>query len=118
MNSDFSDDQKYYLYSKEYSTDDNVKILSLFNIKSDNYLNTIKFADDIKQNYQGDTYTSYRKNQIQQYINGLNATVLEKVILFKQTGYSITNYKNMVYQYIESLPLTAIEKRQVWERLY
>ncbi len=118
VNSNLTNDQKYYLYSKEYASEDTINLLQKFNIKADNYLNTIKYINDIKASYQGNSYTNYRRNAIYQYINGLNASVLEKVVLYKQAGYSISNYKSSLYEYIEKMPLTAIEKKKLWNQLF
>lgn len=113
-----TDEQKYCLYSKNYGSEDTVKLLKKFNVKADNYLNTIKYVSEIKSNYRGENYSNYRKQKIFSYINNLNATALEKVILFKQSGYSITKYKNMIYNYIEKLPLSKAEKNTLWNQLY
>ena len=118
VNSDLTNQQKYYLYSKDYASDDTVNLLQRFNVKADNYLNTMKYVNDIKNSYEGSSYTNYRKSAIYQYINNLNANILEKVILYKQAGYSISNYKNQLYEYIEKMPLTAIEKKKIWNQLY
>lgn len=113
-----TDEQKYHLYSKNYGSEDTVELLKKFNVKADNYLNTIKYASEVKFNYQGENYSNYRKQKIFSYINSLNATALEKAVLFKQTGYSITKYKNMIYNYIEKLPLSKAEKNTLWNQLY
>ena len=118
VNSNLSNEQKYYLYSKDYSSDETISLLQNFNVKADNYLNTMKYVNDIKNSYSGDLYTNYRKNAIYKYINDLNASVLEKVILYKQAGYSISNYKSSLYDYIEKMELTSIEKKKIWNQLF
>ncbi|MBP3463679.1 MAG: hypothetical protein J6K45_04275 [Clostridia bacterium] len=118
VNSNLSNEQKYYLYSKDYSSDETISLLQNFNVKADNYLNTMKYVNDVKNSYSGDLYTNYRKNAIYKYINDLNASVLEKVILYKQAGYSISNYKSSLYDYIEKMELTSIEKKKIWNQLF
>ena len=117
-NSDLTDNQKYYLYSKEYSSDDTVNLLKQFNVGANNYFNTMKYINDVKFDYQGDNYKNYRRQLIQNYIQGLNASVLEKAVLYKQAGYSISNYKNAIYSYIDNLPLSAVEKKKLWYQVY
>ena len=100
VTSNLNDSQKYYLYSKDYASNDTINLLNSFNVKADNYLNTMKYVNDVKNSYIGDSYKNYRRNEIYKYINGLNASILEKVILYKQAGYSISNYKSSLYDYI------------------
>lgn len=118
VTSNLNDSQKYYLYSKDYVSNDTINLLNSFNVKADNYLNTMKYVNDVKNSYIGDSYKNYRRNEIYKYINGLNASILEKVILYKQAGYSISNYKSSLYDYIEKMPLTAIEKKKIWNQLF
>ena len=118
VTSNLNDSQKYYLYSKDYASNDTINLLNSFNVKVDNYLNTMKYVNDVKNSYIGNSYKNYRRNEIYKYINGLNASILEKVILYKQAGYSISNYKSSLYDYIEKMPLTAIEKKKIWNQLF
>ena len=100
INSKFDDRQKIYLYSKSYSNSDNIDLLNKFGVRADNYFNTLKYVNKLKTDYQGKDYSNYRKQQTFSYINNLNASVIEKVILFKQSGYAISNYKGIVFNYI------------------
>ena len=78
----------------------------------------MKYINDVKFDSQGDKYKNYRRQLIQNYIQGLNASVLEKAVLYKQAGYSISNYKNAIYSYIDNLPLSAVEKKKLWYQVY
>lgn len=118
VSSNLTQKQKIYLYSKEYGSNDTVNLLNQFNINIDNYLNTIKYTSELKYQYQGERYSKYRRQQTYQYINSLKATVLEKAILFKQAGYSISNYKSATFDYIEALSLSKTEKNRLWNQLY
>lgn len=118
ITSDFSDKQKMYLYAKDYLSDEKQNLLKQFNINDSNYLNTMQFVTRINNDYSEEKYSNYRRQEIGSYINSLDTSVLEKAILFKQAGYSITNYKKLVFQYIENLSLTKAEKEKLWSQLY
>ena len=118
INSNFDDKQKIYLYSKTYSNSDNINLINQFGVGADNYFNTLKYVNKLKNAYQGKDYSNYRKQQTFSYINSLNASVIEKIILFKQSGYTISNYKGIVFNYIEGQKLTKEEKQKLWNSLY
>lgn len=118
VSSDLSDIQKKYLYSKDYGSSEAMNLIDNLNVNIDNYLNTVNYVNNIKDSYQGTQYTNYRKQQIFQYIQGLNATIAEKIILFKLSGYSITSYKSYMYDYINDLNINAQSKANIWNQLY
>ena len=59
-----TDNQKYHLYSKSYSSDETIKLLKQFKINANNYFNTIKYISDVKKNYTGDKNKNYRRQLI------------------------------------------------------
>ena len=118
LQSDLTDEQRKYLYLKEYGSDTLSKTLSSFNVSGNNYINVSKYITKLKDDFSGDRYSDYRKQATFNYINGLNATMLEKIVLFKVAGYSISSYKNSVFNYINSLNLTKAEKEEIFNYLY
>lgn len=77
--------------------------------------------DDIKKQYSSELgYESKdRKNAVQEYINGLDLNIYQKMMLEKMAGgYSIKNYRNYIYDYLESIDLTNSEKYSIWEELF
>ena len=118
ISSNLSDEQKKYFYIKDYSSEENMDVLNTFNINIDNYLNSIKFSNELKDNYSGNTYSDYRKKQTFKYIQSLNAGVLEKVILYRLSGYSISSYKSSIYNYINNLNISQSSKSKLWDQLF
>ena len=57
----------------------------------------MKYSSELKFDYQGNKYSDYRKQQAFKYIQNLNASVIEKAVLFKKAGYSITSYKSYAH---------------------
>ncbi len=118
VSSDLSKDQKKYLYNQDYGSKENEKIFEAFNIDIDNYLNTMKYSSELKFDYQGNKYSDYRKQQAFKYIQNLNASVIEKAVLFKKAGYSITSYKSYIYNYLNNLDISQSSKAELWNQLF
>lgn len=118
VSSDLSKDQKKYLYNQDYGSKENEKIFEAFNIDIDNYLNTMKYSSELKFDYQGNKYSDYRKQQAFKYIQNLNASVIEKAVLFKKAGYSITSYKSYIYSYLNNLDISQSSKAELWNQLF
>ena len=118
VSSDLSKNQKKYLYNQDYDNKENEKIFEAFNIDIDNYLNTMKYSSELKFDYQGNKYSDYRKHQTFKYIQNLDASVIEKAVLFKKAGYSITSYKSYIYNYINNLSISQSSKAELWNQLF
>ena len=118
LQSNLNDEQKKYLYAKEYANDTLSKTLKHFNVSGSNYINVSKYSTKLKDDFPGTNYSDYRKQATFNYINNLNATTLEKIVLFKVAGYSISSYKNDVFNYVNSLNLTKAEKEEIFNYLY
>ena len=83
---------------------------------SDYYLAKNKIAE-IKEEYAGQTKA--KKTNIFKYINGLNLSKAQKILLFNATTtYSIKEYKNYMFNYINNLKITKSEKEKIWNELY
>lgn len=118
LQSNLNDEQMKYLYAKEYANDTLSKALKHFNVSGSNYINVSKYSTKLKDDFPGTNYSDYRKQATFNYINNLNATTLEKIVLFKVAGYSISSYKNNVFNYVNSLNLTKAEKEEIFNYLY
>ena len=88
------------------------------------YDDYVRYKDDIadiKERYSTELgYDSdERKAAVQEYINSLELSVEQKMMLEKMAGgYSVKNYKNYIYNYLETLDLTDSEKYTIWEELF
>lgn len=111
-------DQKKYLYSKKYGSDTLSKVLNIFNVNGDNYLNVAKYAANLKDNFEGEHYSNYRKKLLFNYINSLDATTDEKIVLFRVAGYKVSSYKDSMYNYITSTNLNWLEQKEIFEYLF
>jgi hypothetical protein len=83
-----------------------------------------KYKDDltaIKDNYNDGTKAGQNKakQEVFNYINGLELNVIQKLMLQKMAGgYSINNYKSQIRNYIQNLNMTAEEKKELDDELF
>lgn len=117
-NSNFDDKTKWYLYNKDYGSDTQKLLVNTFNLKSTDYFNTMDYAKKISNQYKEKKYSNFRKRKVFEYINNLNCSQKQKIVLFSQAGYSSSTYKNSMYKYINSLDLTKSDKLKIWKSLY
>lgn len=116
--SNIDDDTKWYLYSKDYGSDNLDIQRSTFNIKFSDYFNVIKYKNSVDNMYPGKESSKNRKRAVFNYINNLNVSAAQKIILFKQAGYSDSSHKTYMFQYINSLPISGAEKNTIWKSIY
>lgn len=131
INSDLSDAQKGYLYSKVYAKTDNI-INS--NIPMNAYLTlqdrikNIESLDDPKSDINGKTISGSKKRQVIHEIAKLPISNEQKLVLIALQGYSISSrdnivinkqrvnskqFRSTVFNYVNRQPLTAEEKRKI-----
>ena len=90
----------------------------------DTFDNYNSYKDDIasiKKQYSTENgySTEERKYVVQEYINSLNLSVPQKLMLQKMAGgYSIRAYEDYMYGYINSLDMTAEEKQELHKQLF
>lgn len=114
----------YYLDKDEinYSleNDDKYQALSAF-MDYDDYTNYAKNISKIKKIYTSENgyKKEQRKQKVVDYIEGLDLSIPQKVMLLKEAGgYGIGDYKNYMYNYINSLDLTKTQKEDIYYQLY
>jgi hypothetical protein len=87
----------------------------------ENYFTYKNSIADIKEQYSKDNgyETEERKYAVQEYINSLDLSVPQKLMLQKTAGnYSIKDYEDYMYGYINSLDLSAKEKQELHNQLF
>lgn len=80
------------------------------------YYKNISSLKGIKDD-DGNTISGSKKKAIFNYINSLDASKGQKILLFVATGYDKNKYKNSLFKYINSLDITKKEKEDMWESL-
>ena len=117
-NSKFDEKTKWYLYNKDYGSDISELLVNTFGIKTDDYFNTMEYADKIAKDYPNTKQASIRKRKVFEYVNNLKCSQKQKIVLFSRAGYSTSEFKNSMYTYINGLKLTQSEKEKIWNSLY
>lgn len=118
QNSNLNENTKWYLYNKDYGSESLELLKNTFSIKTSDYFNVMKYSEKIKNEYSGEKQSKLRKNMIYQYINNLRISAKQKIILFKQAGYTTSVGKASMYDYINNLNLSSIEKQEIWDAIY
>lgn len=116
QSSKLDDKTKYYLYSKDYSSENEKLLLDTFKIDIDDYFKVIKYQDTINKKYRNQS--KVRKNKMFGYINNMNLNAKQKIVLFKVAGYTNSSTKKAMYTYINELNISANEKKKIFENLY
>lgn len=116
--SNLDEKTKWYLYNKDYGSENLNMIVNQFNIKSNDYFNVIKFSKQLELKLPGEKNSNKRKNEMFTYINNMKLNSNQKIVLFKQAGYSNKTTKNQIYSYINSLNKNSYEKKKLFEALY
>lgn len=125
---------KYYFKLNSDSKNNYIKLIEATNINQKKYVSAIDDIDKIQDKYnkkkeyssytgnKAKEYTTYlskeQKKELFNYINSLDINKAEKIILYKKSGYSITNYKDYMYKYINNLNATKRQKQELWKLLY
>ncbi len=118
QNSNLNENTKWYLYNKDYGSESLELLKNTFSIKTSDYFNVMKYSEKIKKEYSGEKQSKLRKSMVYQYINNLKISAKQKIILFKQAGYTTSAGKASMYDYINNLNLSAIEKQEIWDAIY
>lgn len=117
-NSNFNNETKWYLYTKDYGNKSDKTLADKFNLKFDEYANVIQYSNYITKKYPGNKYSNVRKKQVFNYINSLKLNSAQKSFLYKKAGYSNTNTKNTIIKYIDSFDISKVEKNELYNYLY
>lgn len=118
--SNYGDYGSYEEFDCAYKNPEKYKLITQIDT-FDNYNTYKETIADIKEQYSKDNgySTEERKHLVQEYINSLNLSVPQKIMLQKAAGgYSIKNYEDYIYQYVNSLDMTAEEKQMIHDQLF
>lgn len=117
MNSDFSNDQKAYLYDKYYSSEA-LDTITTTGIDINYFLDYQK--NDFKADYnsKGKAIPNSRKNKVISYINDYDLSIAEKAILIKSTNtFKFNDYNDEIVDYISGLDITYEDKVYILNEL-
>ena len=104
VDTNLSDNQKYYLYDKYYGTTETLDILSNIGIPADEFImyDSQNFTAD--KNALGETISNSKKIKVFNYINSMNIDFEQKLILAKLQYNSYDEYNVEIINYLNSNP--------------
>lgn len=116
INSNYSDEQKLYLYSKSYKNED-VELAQKLNIKADEFIKFDGQEFESDYNWKGKAISNSKQRKIVEYVNNLKLSVPEKAILIKSKSLSFKQYDNQIIQYIDKQDLSIKERETLLKDL-
>lgn len=117
MNSNFTNEQKAYVYNKYYDSDKN-DIIVTAGIDVNYLLDYEK--NDFKANYKADgkAIPNSRKNKVISYVNDYDLSIAEKAILIKSANtFKFNEYNNEIIDYVDKLDIPYEEKVYILKSL-
>lgn len=117
LESDFTDDEKAYIYDKYYSSDSINTVVSS-GIGIDYLLDYEK--NDFKADYnnKGKAINNSRKNKVISYVNEYDLGIAEKAILIKSTNsFKFNDYNQEIVDYVDKLDTSYEEKVNILKSL-
>ena len=113
-----TDQQKAYLYTRHYSTEEKANLILDSEIPYDNFMiyDMQEFVAD--KDSEGDTISGSRKKKVIRYVNSMNLTIAQKAILIKSTNtFKFNTYNKQVIDYVDSLGLSYDKTVSILEEL-
>lgn len=117
INTNFTDEQKSYIYGKYYSSD-KAETITLAGISIDYFLDYEK--NDFKADYNsnGKAISGSRKNKVINYINEYDLSIPEKAILIKSTNtFKFNDYNEEIVDYVSNLDIGYEDKVYILQEL-
>ena len=115
-NTNLTDEQKGYLYGKYYSKE-KANIINTLGINFNSYLD-LEYQNFTSDKYtNGKTVSGSKKAKVFNYINNMNATFEEKLILAKLEYKTYNEYNNTIIDYLNNSSISYDEEVQILKKL-
>lgn len=113
MNTKMSDDAKAYLYSKYYDSEEKMNVISSLGIDIDKYLDFELQNFQADKDAKGNTIKNSKKTKMINYLNQMQGTYGEKLIIYKLNNLTDTTYNQEIVNYVNSANIPLSEKREI-----
>ena len=117
QDSNLTDEQKAYIYGKNYSSDETLNMVIKSEIPFNEYLDYASQTFESDKDSEGKSISGSRKVKIIDYVNSLNLSVPQKAIIIRKEYSSFREYNNEIIEYVDSLNISFNEKKTVLEEL-
>ena len=112
-----TNDAKAYLYGKYYSSDEKMNVITTLDIDMDKYLDFELQDFKSDKDATGKTIRNSKKNKMLKYINSMDGTYGEKLIIYKLNNMTDDSYNREIINYLNSQNLSQEEKRTILKAL-
>lgn len=112
-----TDEEKAFMYSQYYSSEEKTEIITNLGINFDEFLKLDSATIEGEKDNNGNTITGTLKTAYINYVNGLSLTVAKKAMLIKLQYSTFDDYNNEIINYVNNLSKTSIEKANLLTEL-
>ena len=116
-NTNFTDEQKAYIYGKNYSSDETLDMVLNTGMPFNEYLNYASQEFVADKDSDGKSISGSRKKKVISYINSLNLNVPQKAMLIRKEYSTFDDYNEAIISYVIDLDLTYEEKKAILEEV-
>lgn len=113
----FTDEQKAYVYGKNYSSDETLDMVLNTGMSFNEYLNYASQEFVADKDSDGKSISGSRKKKVISYINSLNLNVPQKAMLIRKEYSTFDDYNEDIISYVIELDLTYEEKKAILEEV-
>lgn len=112
-----TDEQKAYIYGKNYSSDEMLSMIIDSNIPFNEYLSYASQTFTADKDENGKSISGSRRDKIISYVNSLNLDIPQKAMLIRSEYSTFKDYNNDIVEYVDSLNIDYSQKRAILEEL-
>lgn len=127
LKSNYSDEEKEAIYENYIKTNSSSDTLSTYDIMKSANINIDEYLRYEQQDFSsekqddgtltGKTVSGSKKDKIINYLNSMNITGNQRLLLYASNGYSTTrNEKEQLVKYVQQLDLTKEEKLKLYDK--
>lgn len=113
----FTDEQKAYVYGKNYSSDETLDMVLNTGMSFNEYLNYASQEFVADKDSDGKSISGSRKKKVISYINSLNLNIPQKAMLIRKEYSTFDDYNEAIISYVIDLDLTYEEKKAILEEV-
>ena len=117
MNSNFTNEQKAYIYNKYYDSKKN-DVITTAGIDMNYLLDYDKNDFTADYNAKGDAIPNSRKNKVIEYVNEYDLSIAEKAIIIKSANtFKFNDYNYEIVDYVDKLDIPYEDKAYILKSL-
>ena len=117
MDTNLTDEQKAYVYGKNYSSDETLSMVVNGGIDFNEYLKYAAQTITADKDSNGKSISGSKKAKVISAINSLSLSIPQKAMLIRREYSSFRDYNNDIVQYVSGLDISYSEKVEILKEL-